>query len=253
LIEYLNKNLLGAVDDSVVFSNPVKDFIFLNKIESLDRIFHDDKISINMDNSESGFLDFLAEIEEDTQTLTENIVKMTNDIETLGAGADKSTGEFKRVSINGGNSVATFVRKEARKIAGLINNFDKNMKGYNIQYTTLWDKIEKNVLGFLENKYSSSKENTENMANYLRGLHGMQLSIIKSNENVEGFKNTLNSLKGLERALTQYIKFVDDELKEYLDIMSRIYASIDRIKDKSKFVVGAIDFEKTQQEQLSLA
>ena len=56
-------------------------------------------------------------------------------------------------------------------------------------------------------------------------------------------KTSLNNL-GMERTLNQAIRFLDGDLDNYITIMGQIVSSIDRILDKSRFVVGNIDFSE---------
>jgi hypothetical protein len=57
LINYLRTNLRGAVDGSVAFSNPVKDFLSLEKIEANNWLKESSKAMF--DDSEKGFIDQL--------------------------------------------------------------------------------------------------------------------------------------------------------------------------------------------------
>ena len=74
LIEYLRINLKGAISGSVQYSNPVKDFLSMEKIEATN--WFEDKIAIDLANdSEGGFIDFLAEIEADTEKMVAEITQ----------------------------------------------------------------------------------------------------------------------------------------------------------------------------------
>ena len=72
----------------------------------------------------------------------------------------------------------------------------------------------------------------------------MQMSIKESCSSVEDMKKTsLNNL-GMERTLNQAIRFLDEDLANYIGIMTQIIASIDRILEKSRFIVGEINVEE---------
>ena len=62
LIEYLKVNMDGAVNGDVSYSNPVKDFMTLAGINN-GSCFCETPLNLE-DNTDKGFLDFLAEIEE---------------------------------------------------------------------------------------------------------------------------------------------------------------------------------------------
>ena len=77
LIEYLEKNLRGAVNGTVVFSNPVSDFLDKNRIQ-LKSLFVSDDYSLEIPEGEKGFLDFLADIEEDTSQMNDEITAISS-------------------------------------------------------------------------------------------------------------------------------------------------------------------------------
>mgnify|MGYP003194914149 FL=1 len=78
----------------------------------------------------------------------------------------------------------------------------------------------------------------------MKSLKSMQIAIEESCSSVEGMKKTsLNNL-GMERTLNQAIRFLDEDLANYIGIMGQIISSIDRILEKSRFVVGEITFEE---------
>ncbi len=245
LVEYLKTNLFGAVDNSVSFSNPVKDFLALEKIDGVS--WFTEKPLVNLeDDSDKGFLDFLADIESNTNELTDTINSIGNDMSEMSEGISTSTAEIERVSKSGGNSTAAFVRKESKKAATYIDSFSVKLRSQSKTMSNLWDEIEKNTLGLLENPISTKKENKSNLIDYLVALRGMQNSITESNDSVSNLQTTMKGCLGMERSLNQAIRFVVADLSTYLSITERIKSSIDKILSKSKFVVGDIDFSNAE-------
>lgn len=241
LIQYLEKNLNGALDGSVIYSNPVADFLEKNKIDP-QTLFSKETIDINIEESEKGFIDFLADIEEDTGKMTENINGMVSEMQTMSSGMDKCTKEIERVKKTGGTGTASFVQKQTRKVADCIEVFSKQLKGRTAENASLWGKIEKNILGLMENQYAAKDENKESLVEYLKELHNMQMTVGTSNQSIKTLKQALLNNLGIQRNLNQSIRFLYEDLTTYLTMMEQIDASINRILDKSKFVVGEIDF-----------
>ena len=135
LIEYLEKNLRGAVNGTVVFSNPVSDFLDKNRIQ-LKSLFVSDDYSLEIPEGEKGFL-----------------------------------------------------------------------------------------------------------TDYIKALHKMMLSIKEANQSVTVMKETsLNNL-GIERSMNQSIRFLDQDLSEYLDMTEQMVKSIERIIGKSRFIIGDVPLE----------
>ena len=245
LITYLEKNLNGARDGSVIFNNPVGDFIDHSKIAP-EELFIKESVEIDIPDGEKGFLDFLADIEEDTEKMTADICTMSSEMETMTQGMNECTNEIERVNKNGGNGTAAFVRKQSKKAAGYIATFSKQLKRHNSTIISYWSKIEKNTFGLLENNIASKSENKESLTNYIKSLHSMKISVISSNESVQNLKETSLGNLGIERTMNQAIRFLDADLSSYIEMTEQICKSIDRIIDKSKFIIGSIEFSESK-------
>lgn len=242
LIEYLEKNLRGAVNGTVVFSNPVSDFLDKNQIQ-LQNLFSSDTYLLDIPDGEKGFLDFLADIEEDTKRMTDEITAISADMETMRSGMNECTEEINRVQKSGGNGTAAFVRKQSKKVANYISEFSKQLKQHTESIQSLWTKIEKNTLGLLENEYATKLESKESLTDYIKALYKMMLSTKEANQSVVVMKKTsLNNL-GIERSMNQSIRFLDQDLSEFLDMTEQMIKSIERIIGKSRFVIGDVSLE----------
>lgn len=241
LLDYLETNLIGAIENTVSYSNPVKDFLTLEKIN--DVMWFSDKPSIELeDDSDKGFLDFLADIESNTLALTDTINEMNAGMKEMNGGVTSSTAEIERVNKNGGSGTASFVRKESKKVAKHIDSFSSKLRESNSSMSNLWDEIEKNTLGLLENKFASNENNKLHLIEYLKSLYGMKNSITDGNSSMEGLKTSMENVIGMERSLNQSVRFLISDISSYIVITERIKTSIDKILSKSKFVVGDIDF-----------
>ena len=239
LIDYLKVNMDGAINGTVLYSNPVKDFMALTGIDNGNR-FCDPPLDLE-DNTDKGFLDFLAEIEEKADSLAKDIQTMTKEMEDMSSGVSKSTNEIKRVQKIGGSGVASFARKESKKAAKYISDFAIKLRAHNQTIELLWDKVENNTLGLLENQYAAQDNNRQSLINYLISLKEMKKAIIKSNTSVEELKVSVNGNIGIERFMNQAIRFLIEDLSTYIDNTQRIAISIDKIIAKSQFVVGNIN------------
>lgn len=242
LLSYLDKNFNGAIDGSVLFSNPVKDFIDKSNINT-QQVFEKSSEYVTAPVDEKGFVDFLAEIEEDTNNMTEDVNVITMELNTMNEGINKCTREIERVNANGGKGTANFVRKQTKKVAEYMDNFSKVMRNRTESIESLWDKVENNVFELLENKFIEYPENHQPIIEYLKALNKMKCGIINSNEGISCMKEASLKSLGIERSLNQAIRFLDDDLNTYIAISEKMYASIDKIIHKGEFVVGKIDFD----------
>lgn len=115
LLSYLDKHLHGAIDGSVVFNNPVNDFLDKNRIDPHD-LFTKDTIAIDIQDGDKGFIDYLADIEEDTNEMNAHIQDMSSEMRDMSAGMNGCTQEIERVKSAGGSGTASFIRKQSKKL-----------------------------------------------------------------------------------------------------------------------------------------
>lgn len=243
LVEYLKNNMHGAVSGEVIYSNPVKDFIQLANIERNN--WFDEKTEIDiLTETDKGFIDFLADIEDSAEKLSEDISQMTLEMNTMSNEVYRSANEIERVNKAGGSGTASFARKETKRAAKAVETFSSQLRGHNNTIQSLWNEIESNTFGLLENKFSSSEQNKNYLIGYLKSLSNMKEEIKGSNLSIQGLIESMQSNVGIERSMNQAINFVEQDLKTYLDITERMSTSIDKILEKSKFVVGNIDFDE---------
>ena len=111
----------------------------------------------------------------------------------------------------------------------------------------MWSKIEKDILGLLENSIASQDGNKQALITFLKSLYGLQTAVRTSNASVVELKATSLKNMGLERSLNQAIRFLDEDLGTYLSFTDQMTASIDRVLAKSKFVVGEIDYSESEE------
>lgn len=246
LLKYLEKHLNGAISNEIIFGNPVSDF--LDRIPQNDRavLFSKQNINIDLNEGEKGFLDFLTDLEDDASELTDNIDKMVSALKKMTDGVEESTKKIENAKKTAGEGHASFVRKEAKKVANIMINFNNEFSNHNLSFRDLWNRIETNILGLMENDLATSADNIDGFRNYIRELHNIQGAIYSSNEGIISMQEAINGNKGLERSMNQAIKLLDDEMNNYLGITEQISSSIERIKSKSKFVLGIIDYQSVE-------
>lgn len=239
LVEYLKTNLRGAIDNSVIYGNPVKDF--LKMTDNIDIPLFSEKTDIDLESdTENGFLDFMAGIEADSEKLAMNINDMTSEMDEMNRGIQATAENITKAQKNGGSSTASFVRKETKKAARFIEDFSRKLSIHNRDMALLWDEIEKNSIGLIENPFAGREENRENLANYLSSLYKMKKSAKFSADAIESLKGNLDTIVGLERSMNQAIRFAKDDLTTYVVFTERIGKSIEKILQRAKVVVGEI-------------
>ncbi len=237
LIDYLKVNLYGAIDDSVIYSNPVKDFLDSAGVSELSLSSVKEIIDFP-DDSDKGFIDYLADIEANTNDLSISISDMTKDLQEMSEGINQSSQEIERVNRTGGSGTASFVRKETKKAAKYVEAFSIKLKSHNKKMSEQWDEIEKNTIGLLENQFSSKTENREGLVSFLKSLCEIKTISLNNLSSIEDLRTSMQSVVGLERSMNQAVRFADEDLKNQMLFIERLCKSIDKILSKSRLVIG---------------
>lgn len=240
IINKIEKNLEGAKDGSVQYGNPIKDFYPKDNVKAKNIVYENNEI---FDEDEKGFLDYIADINDDTNKLTEELNKMTEEQNEMTKQMEFATNEINKVSKSPSSGSASFIRNIARKVGSHIQEFSNKMGLHNNEFEYIWRRIENNFLDLIDNKYMANEENKAGLIKSLMGLNSMRESIIESNDKIEGMISSFSSVKGMERKLTQAVNSLEERMKTYVFIMQSANASIDRIINKAELLVGKINFE----------
>ena len=239
LVEYLKRTLYGAIDGTVSFSNPVKDFLANEHIDSSDWFSDKETIHLETEN-DKGFIDFLADIESDSEKLASSLCEIGNDIQKMSIGIKHSNEEINRIQKNNGKGNASFIRKEMKKVSNLIDDFSRSLRLHNKENAELWDKLERSSLGLLENKYATNVDNHQGLRTYIQSLITLKTTSKESQNSVVELSTAMNSVSGLERNLNQSIRFVNQDLNTFISFIDSLNNSIDKIVNKSKYVIGDV-------------
>ena len=250
LVEELKKLLFGAIDNSVKYGNPVLDYIpdFYESAKVISHInYLKDEVaesngnvhSVIEDEGEKGFLDYIADIEENSTKMTDEITSMGGEMNEMNTSISVASNEIDRVKAQSGNMDVSFVRNICRKLSGPVDAFARKLKGHVSEVARYWDIVENSYLSLLDNQYAKNIENLEEFRESMNALEGMQDAIYDSDGKIEGFIIALRGSMGIERRLNKAISSLISELEEYLLMTETMASSIDRIISKSEIVKGA--------------
>ena len=249
LVKELTRYLKGAVDGSVAFGNPVSDFLTTIDKSELTAIFTE-TTNLDEDSDEKGFIDHLADIEEEMTFITDSLTELTTDMNTMSSGINECTSEINRVSKTNGTGTASFMKKQARKAASYISAYSISLKKHNVIFTEKWTGIENNCLLLLENKHISTPANKEGLVFFLKSLYSMKEASLATGRQSEDFTNSFTGLRGIQSSLNQAVTSLEIDMKQFLGFVEQMCASISRILEKSKFVVGDIDYTVISEDNL---
>lgn len=251
LIEELKKLLLGAIDNSIKYGNPVSDYIpdfykcenNISPINNQKDMVDEGNGSIQGtidDEGEKGFIDYIADIEENSIKMTNEITSMGNEIDEMNISINAATNEINRVKSQSGNVDASFARNTCRKLSSPIDIFVKKLKGHVNEVSQYWDIVENSYLSLLDNQYVQNVNNIGELCESMDALKNMQNAIYGSNENIESFISVLRGCLGIERRLNKAISSLISELEVYLQMTDTMSSSVDRILGKGEIVIDTL-------------
>ncbi len=251
LIDELKKLLFGAIDGTIKYGNPVTDYIpdfyesgkLVTDYSELKEGAEEnsgDTYNVSEVDEERGFLDFIADIEENSQKMTKEITAMSDEMIEMNLSINEASNEIQRVKDKSGNVNASFVRSICRKLSDPVDEFAGKLKNHVSEVTRYWDIVENSYLSLLDNQYAKNKNNLEGLNKSIIALGGMQSAIYGSNDKIEKFIDVLRGSMGMERKLNKAISILISELEEYLLMTETIASSVDRIVSKGYIVIGAL-------------
>jgi hypothetical protein len=241
LVKELSRFLIGSTDNSFVFGNPVTDFLGGVDNNTLKEMFSNSRKDVDL-SGEEGYIDNLADIEDEMTNIANSLELLTGDMETMSKGIDSITNEIDRVAKAGGSSSASFMRKKAHKAADFIHKYSISQKNHNEIFAVSWPSVERNCLALMESGHVATDENKDSLISFLHSLFAMKEASLITSGQTKSFLDSFLQLRGFQRSLNQAINLLEQDVKIFLDFIEQMCASIARILDKSRFVVGDIDY-----------
>ena len=247
LIAELQRLLLGAVNGSVKYGNPVSDYApdfydiaditrDVDYISSIDKAKCAEEDIEIIDGDERGLLDYTADIEENLGSMTEEVAAIGNEMNQMNESINEANGSILHIQAQNQTSSAVVVRNVCRKLAEPIDLFSSKLKEHIDKIYKYWDVVENCYLSLLDSQYYKKTENFENLQESVSALPIIQVAMKDTNEKIEGFIIALQSCRGMERRLNKAIISLIYELESYLSMTQMMDSSIDRILCKSEII-----------------
>jgi len=241
LVKELERYLQGAVDDTIAFGNPVTDFLTTKSEEELTKSLFG-KNQHEETSGEKGFIDHLADIEGKSAEITNALANLTTDMNKMSAGIENCSSEIERVQKSSGSADASFIRKQAKKAAELITIYSLSQRTHNASLLEKWPIIESSYLSLLENPHMDTPVNKDSLTTFLKSLHILQVSSSTTHLQINSFLLSFTSLRGIQSSLNQAVTSLESDVHQFLNFIEQMSASIDRMKGKSRLIVGNLDY-----------
>ena len=252
-LEELHKLLQGAIDGSVKYGNPVSDYYpeFVSQIDNTSVVTfngfeEDNQKKEDKDSGERGFIDFIADIEENTNQMTDELNAITSDLEEMTESLNNASSEIDRVNnqSGNGNNTASFIRSVCRKLSVHINTFSDKFSNRILSIDNYWSNIENSYLSLLEDNHIVKNTNIDAIITNVKSLEELLYVICNSDTEIENFKTSMEGCLGLERRLTQAITGLISKTENYLSFTEKMSSSIERICARSERVINEFQNEK---------
>jgi hypothetical protein len=196
------------------------------------------------DDKDSGFIDFLADIEETFMELTELMNNFGEETREIAARMTENTTKIQEALNNQSQGTTSNVRKIARKNAESMNIYGTFLNSYNQRYEELWSKLENSMLRLLESKMPiNSNNDLESFTLYINTLSGLKGVIVDQNEKVVDFLKSIVGLKGMQKDISRSATLVEIEIKRYMGLLDKSVATIERVTE-----LGNIKIKEWQQQ-----
>ncbi|MCD8003214.1 MAG: hypothetical protein LUG88_04805 [Clostridia bacterium] len=227
--------------------NPVRDYIpNFFKIESNEHLQDTQRFAVKQHDNEpvkeihsegeAGFLDFIEDIKESSDKITNEILSIGSEMDEMNASIKSATNEIDRIKIESGSVNANFARNICRKLSEPIDKFSIKLKDHISEVSRYWTAVENGYLSLLDSTFVKSENNIHNLKDSMGVMKHMQNEIHNSDKSIESFVTVLRTCLGMERKLNRSISSLIFELEEYLKLTNTMSSSIDRIISKCNVV-----------------
>ena len=220
LVKYLKTNLDGGVNDTIEYSNPVKDSLSLVKIEIKSSATEKPIITKEIDTTQKNeIINNLDSSISDTDTKVKMLIK---EIEIFKIRITPLVTRADEIVRNSGT---------LEEIKHSIKSFALTLPGNNKAITSLWNEIEINTPELLENK------NKEYITKYRKSLHSLKDLMKNVNFYVTELKEILENNKITNPSMNQIIESSIDNLSYYYTTTQNAQTSINKILEKISRII----------------
>lgn len=234
LIEILNK----VIDGNISFGNPVTDWLGFEENNKIIEIEEDTDVKavteINEEIlekiEEKGFLDFLADMNDSMNKLTEIIEEFSEQTENMTKDIKEKSDQISKALESPSQGTASYVRKLARKSANILNEYGEFLSNYNKQYEKNWEIFEDSVLNLVKSPYiGANEDNLSGFNEFLDSMKDLQETMIKVRPNIDYMAISAASLKGIESSINRASALIERETNEFGGLLDKSISTLERV------------------------
>jgi len=212
-----------AINNEVVFGNPVRDYVKKNSREVVESVADKGR---GLEVVEKGLIDRRIDIEENLEHITNIISDVSDSLEELNPKIHLTSSVLNDQAVK-----LTKKRNSIKLLADHIEQVSENLKASNIEYSDKLSVLNDDLEFVLQ--YFGAPETDEEKADaesFLDAMRGMELSSI---EGATGFEGMLESMKGipkLESSFDRSNKYMQSETSELIGNIKATTALAQRVQ-----------------------
>jgi len=218
----------GLLDNSIKFGNPISDFNKQVTSEILPQTIDDSQISFHGEEGEPGFIDYLADLSDGYNDISEIVNTISSEMEKLTANTDNFTEELTTAMENQSEGTPAYLRKISRSLAHDMNEFNDLLSKSNKRYKTIAQNTQNNLEEILNFQNPETPEEFEKIQSFIDTLIQTHNSTDEAKSAYENLAKILESLPKFERHLNKAIENTIFEINSLINNIDQTLASLNR-------------------------
>jgi hypothetical protein len=221
-------------DGKAVFGSPVTDSLYspVEKVASEVTVVSTEspgELAMAEDLEDEGFLDFLADMEESLNELTQLTIEFTDKTRFLGEALSQKAEEVAAAWSKPSQGTTSYVRKLARKSAEYINEYGTFVADRNKAYNVLWNKFEESVFALVISPLIGQVPgNIEAFSTFLDTMDDLKKMMSPAKESILTMSTSASGMQGIEKSITRASRVLDREIKIFGGLLDKSIATLER-------------------------
>lgn len=225
-------------DNATLFSNPVSDCLATIPVERPALQIPPIKFQLtppisSLEADENELLDCIADMEEDAEDIQKWASELNDEAKKMGKEVSGRVEEIKRVGATGGSGTASFVRKQAKKIARALKDMSDSLDDRSEKVRTTWPRIEDNFQKVLN--HPLVLEHVDKVEMWQIVLRNFS-TINKQNfaPQLQEIRTGLQQLMGFQKDLTRAARALDASLVGLSAVYGGMLESTNKIEEQAR-------------------
>jgi hypothetical protein len=252
--QFLRKIARAALGETIIFGNPVTDFLPLNEAVA-DKGSGTNVVGENgttdaqteqgvitpPSSDERELLEHVVDIEDGFNALTDIVSEVSEALLELAAYADSKTSEIERINQMHGSGATLRKLNLAKEIATKLEEHSTFLKSKNDAYEAVWRRIDNSLEYIAAYPTLATADEKQGLMDFMKGVYSLEKSAVIGKEGFVGLRNSMAGMRGVQVNLTAASRSTESELTRFIENMDRTRASAARALEVGKRKLGLPD------------